>query len=220
MSLGASIRGLLGAWEKPVAEAYRAIFVDLDAWVDQLRAVRPAAVRILEVGCGEGALTERLSAAYPTASITAIDITPRAGRLFRGDAGRVAFRQMPVGDIARTAPASFDLVVMCDVLHHVPQAERGTFMADIGRTVALGGLFAMKDWARSATPIHWACWASDRFLTGDDVAFASRAEARALLESVFGAACVRDGAFIRPWSNNIGFFVRSSFTTGPSVRSR
>ena len=43
--------------------------------------------RILEVGCGEGAVSERLAALYPNAEITAIDITPNVGRLYAGRLG-------------------------------------------------------------------------------------------------------------------------------------
>jgi 2-polyprenyl-6-hydroxyphenyl methylase/3-demethylubiquinone-9 3-methyltransferase len=208
MSVGAVVRGLFGRWEKPVAEAYRSLFVDLDAFVACLRAIRPTARRILDVGCGEGALSERLAAAYPDATITAIDLTPRLGRLFGGDRDRVVFRRVPVGEVASSEPGSFDLVTMCDVLHHVPPSGRAPLLADIGRTLAPDGLFAMKDWARAATPIHFACWASDRILTGDAVDYLVPEEAGAILASVFGAARVSVGETVPPWSNNMVFYVR------------
>ena len=208
MSVGAVVRSLFGRWEKPVAEAYRSLFVDLDGFVARLHAVRPTARRILEVGCGEGALSERLATAYPDATIVAIDLTARLGRLFGGDRDRVEFRRTPVGEVAASEPGSFDLVAMCDVLHHVPPAERASLLADIGRTLAPEGLFAMKDWARATTPIHFACWASDRILTGDAVHYLARDEAREMLAEVFGAARVGVGDTVPPWSNNMVFYVR------------
>jgi trans-aconitate methyltransferase len=36
----------------------------------------PHPKRILEVGCGEGSMTERLVVAFPGATLTPIDITP------------------------------------------------------------------------------------------------------------------------------------------------
>jgi ubiquinone/menaquinone biosynthesis C-methylase UbiE len=84
---------MFGPYEHGVAEMYRRIFVDLDNLAELMRIWVPRAQRILEVGCGEGAMTERLVKAYPSASVTAIDITPKVGRLFRGDASAVTFCQ-------------------------------------------------------------------------------------------------------------------------------
>lgn len=209
MSIGARVRRLFGSRERQIAEAYRSIYVDLDDFARQLPGASPDAVRILEVGCGEGALTQRLLDLYPQARVTAIDIIPGIGRLFGGDQSRVDFRQAPVEEIATAEPGAFDLVVMCDVLHHVPQEQHVAFLGEIYRTIRVGGCFAVKDWARSATPIHWLCAASDRYLTGDDVKFATPEELKNLLAKVFGADKIRRGSFIRPWSNNICFLARA-----------
>lgn len=209
MSIGSTIRRMFGPHERQVAEVYRSIYVDLDALARQLRDWIPAAPRILEVGCGEGALTERLQALFPNAEIVGIDIASNVGRLFAGDSSRVSFRQALVGDIARSEPESFDLVVMCDVLHHVPLDLRAALLADIRRTIRPGGRFVLKDWARNATPIHWLCYASDRFITGDRIAYATPLEVKSLLSQTFGADQVRDFARIRPWRNNISFLVHA-----------
>jgi 2-polyprenyl-3-methyl-5-hydroxy-6-metoxy-1,4-benzoquinol methylase len=208
MTIGATIRGLFGPYEGLVTDAYRSLYIDLDDWAEQLHEACPNASRILEIGCGEGASTERLLNVFSDANVTAIDITPRIGRLFAGDTSRVTFKQTHVSDIARSQPGSFDLVVMCDVLHHVPLTERMALIANIHQTIKLGGCFAFKDWAPSATPIHWMCYASDRYLTGDSVHFATPAEMKALLANVFGAAKVGNAASVRPWRNNISFLVR------------
>ena len=56
--------------------------------------------------------------------------------------------------------------------------------------------------ARTATPIHWMCHASDRWLTGDRVAFLTPAEMRALVgQAVPALTPVGDGR-IAPWRNN------------------
>lgn len=51
--------------------------------------------------------------------LLAFDITPNVGRLFRGDRDRILFLRKSVPDTARDEPASLDLVILCDVLHHV-----------------------------------------------------------------------------------------------------
>jgi 2-polyprenyl-3-methyl-5-hydroxy-6-metoxy-1,4-benzoquinol methylase len=168
----------------------------------------PQPRRILEVGCGEGAMTERLSKAHSAATVTGIDITPRIGRLFRGDTARVRFLRTSVEDVARSESAYFDLVVLCDVVHHVPPLERQPLLSAIGRTMVAGASLAVKDWIVSTTPIHWLCNFSDRYLTRDDVQFCTAASARALLIDAFGRGAIRQEALVRPWSNNVAYLVR------------
>jgi 2-polyprenyl-3-methyl-5-hydroxy-6-metoxy-1,4-benzoquinol methylase len=153
-------------------------------------------------------MTERLVWAYPEALITAIDITPNLGRLYRGDARRATFLQQSVEDVAKQAPRSFDLIVLCDVLHHVPPFQRPALLSAIGDAMAPNGSFAFKDWTPSVNLIHWLCKLSDRYLTGDDVQHCTAASAKALLTGVFGPDAIRGEALVRPWSNNIAYLIR------------
>lgn len=208
MALGPLVRRLFGRHERRVAELYRSIYVDIDAYVDRVRQWVPDARRILEVGCGEGAVTERLAAAYPEAEITAIDISPRLGRLYRGPADRVRFLQRTVQEIAAAEPGRYDLAMLADVLHHVPVPLRGELLDAVRAALAPGGAFVFKDWERSATPIHWLCHASDRWLTGDEVAYMKRGEAKAALARSFGNGSIAAEAWVRPWRNNFMMLVR------------
>jgi SAM-dependent methyltransferase len=157
---------------------------------------------------GEGALAARLRAAYPQASITAIDITPRVGRLYGGPAGGVRFLQCDIEHIAATEAGRFDLVLLCDVLHHVPRGLRHGLLDAIRTTLAPGGTFIFKDWERNHAPIHWLCYASDRWLTGDRISYLTGREMREILAASFGAAALGDEARIAPWWNNIATVVR------------
>ena len=87
MRPGPLVRRLFGPYE--ITEADRRLFVDLDDFMDRLQVWVRQPRRILEVGCGEGAMTERLSRAYPAATVTGTDITLRIDRLFRGESARV-----------------------------------------------------------------------------------------------------------------------------------
>ena len=208
MPLGPRVRRLFGPYERGVAEAYRRVFIDLDDLVTRARAWVPEPRRILEVGCGEGAVTERLARAYPAAAITATDITPAVGRLFRGPAAHVRFIQESVDRVAENAPHSFDLVVLSDVLHHVPPARRHALLSAIDQTMAPGGSLIFKDWAPSFHPIHWLSSFADRHITGDDVQFCTKPEMAALLSEVFGPHSIREEAEVGPWANNVAFLVR------------
>jgi len=89
MTIGATVRRLFGRHERTVARLYRSIFIDIGCLSSLIREWMPQAQKILEVGCGEGAITEQLARLYPNADIMAIDITPRVGRLFNGNQDRV-----------------------------------------------------------------------------------------------------------------------------------
>jgi 2-polyprenyl-6-hydroxyphenyl methylase/3-demethylubiquinone-9 3-methyltransferase len=197
---------MLGPIERPVANYYRAIFFDIGHLAREVGAWVPAE-RILEIGCGEGSLTERLSKVYPAARITGIDITPRVGRLFRGDRERVTFIQQTTQDFAVANAASFDLVLICDVIHHVPWDIHKEFLTDARRAVRPGGRLVLKDWERRTNIAHLLCYLSDRYVTGDRIRYASADELRELLRSVFGQFNIEREFRIPPLSNNIAFFI-------------
>lgn len=206
--IGPLIRRLFGPYEHGVAEVYRRIFVNLDDLSDLMCAWVPQAQRILEVGCGEGAMTERIVQSYPAASISAIDITPRIGRLYRGPVSTVNFCQETVEQAARRSPASFDLVILADVMHHVPLDARKSMLSAIRHAMAPNGNLIFKDWLVSATPIHWLCEACERYLTGDDVSYFTREGLNALVTSTFGPNSVFRTDTVRPWPNNMVVLVR------------
>jgi 2-polyprenyl-6-hydroxyphenyl methylase/3-demethylubiquinone-9 3-methyltransferase len=196
---------MLGPIERPVANCYRAFFFDVEYLAREVGTGVPAE-RILEIGCGEGSLTEKLSQVYPGARITGIDITPRVGRLFRGDRERVTFIQQTTRDFIAANPTSFDIVLICDVLHHVPWENHKEFLTDARMAVRPGGRFVLKDWEKQANIAHLLCYVSDRYVTGDRIQYASADELRELLKSVFGHSSIEREFRIPPWSNNIAFF--------------
>ncbi len=202
MAIGSTIRRMFGRHEHRVSELYRGLFMDLDDYARHLREVIPSASRILEVGCGEGAVTEILAETFPDAEILAIDITPNVGRLYRGRTQGVTFRQTSIQEIAAAHPGAFDLVTLSDVLHHIPRDLRTGILGAVERAVAKDGRFLLKDWGRKLTPIHAVCYAGDRYLTGDRIAYLTPDEARELAGSAFDKLQFAGCGTIRPWSNN------------------
>ena len=210
VKVGPFVRGLFGPFEPQIAGAYRSIYIDIDALVALIARWRPSAERILEVGCGEGAVTEKLCAAYPRSTITAIDVTARLGRLFRGKTERVRFVRSTVQEIGAREPASYDLVVLSDVLHHVPREQRRGLLDAVRSCTAPQGALVFKDWQHNRSPIHWLCHASDRWLTGDRISYMSREEMRDHLVASFGPGTAMQEARVAPWWNNLAFFVQPS----------
>lgn len=208
MPLGSFVRGLFGRHEAAISELYRNLFFDADEFVHTVKRWVPTATNILEVGCGEGAITQRLAKAYSNSSIVGIDITSRLGRLYGGRTDSVRFLETTVQDLAAMHPGHFDLIVLADVLHHVPDAIRQQLLDSIRLLMAPGGNFIFKEWERTRTPIYWLCYLSDRWLTGDRIRYMRRDELRQRISISFGRHAAVSEERIRPWQNNLATLVR------------
>jgi 2-polyprenyl-3-methyl-5-hydroxy-6-metoxy-1,4-benzoquinol methylase len=140
--------------------------------------------------------------------VTAIDTSPNAGRLYRGQTSTVTFSQEAVEDVACREPASFDLVVLADVIHHVPHDSRQSLLSAIKQAMAANGSLVFKDWVPSLSPIHWLCVMSDRYLTGDDVSYCTMEGINALLTNTFGSDAIRQIDTLRGRHNNVVVLVQ------------
>jgi 2-polyprenyl-3-methyl-5-hydroxy-6-metoxy-1,4-benzoquinol methylase len=209
MAIGPRIRRLFGPAERPIANLYRAAFIDLGAFARLIGGWVPAS-RILEVGCGEGAMTDRLSRIYPNSVLVGIDIVPTVGRLFDGDKDRVTFHQQTVEDFAAVNGAAFDLVVICDVMHHVPWEMHAQILASAMRVLRPGGQLVLKEWERRSTFIHLLCYICDRYITGDRIQYGKSEYFRKLIRSVCGSESIERESHVPPWRNNVAFLVRAS----------
>ena len=207
MKIGPLVRQMLGSLERPISELYRSIFIDLNAFVGQIKSWTPAS-KILEVGCGEGAVTERLVKIYQNAEITGIDITPQVGRMFHGDKSRVIFQQQTVKDFVAKSDSNYDLLILCDIMHHVPPEMHKDLLIDAKQALKPGGLLVLKDWERTKTPIHWLCYFLDRYITGDRVHYNTASEWRKKIQNLFGKNSIKAEKRIGPWSNNIAFLIQ------------
>lgn len=202
MAIGPLVRKAFGRHEHKVAALYRGVFIDLADFELRIAELGLSPRRVLEIGGGEGAVTEHLAALFPQAEILSIDITPRVGRLYRGPLERVTFRETTVQAIAIAQAHTFDLAILSDVLHHVPPNLREEVLAAAGQALAPGGTLLVKDWEPKGTPIHWLCHAADRFITGDRVSHLDPAAARELVVQAIPRARLASESWVRPWRNN------------------
>ncbi len=203
MSVGTAVRHRLGRWEIPAAELYRGRFIDLDDLATKV-GVLAAPQRILEIGCGDGSFAQRLTETFPAAEYVGIDIAATAGRLYRGDPDRAAFRTVLSGDLIAEGSAVFDLVVIVDVVHHIPPEDRLGVLRDAARLTAPGGMLMVKDWERGRGLSHYAAFFADRVISGDkSVDFPTPQELRTLLATALPEFVVHATDRIAPRRNNI-----------------
>ena len=116
---------------------------------------------------------------------------------------------MTVQAFAAKEQGKFDLIVLADVIHHVPPGSlRQSILETIKILLAGDGHLAFKEWERTPTPIHWLGYLSDRWITGDRISYMSGEEIRAQLREIFGSGAIRAETRVRPWRNNISLLVR------------
>ena len=201
MTPGELARRLLGPFTDPVVRRYRRLFVDLEHWGSSL-ASYPDTDTVLEIGCGDGHLCQVLATRLPVATILGIDIADEPGRLYSGRSMGVEFRKTGAEELVRSG-TTFDLVVLCDVLHHVPLAERAGLVRSAWQLVGPGGRLAVKDWIRTNNLSTLAAYLSDRFVTGDRVVFFDSAHSFADLlgRNCMGGRTVAEGT-VPPRDNN------------------
>lgn len=126
--------------------------------VDQIReklaeaAVASPGARVLEIGCGTGALTEELIARG--AKVTALDQNPEMmerarARLADSPPDAAAFVERTASEIDAFPPGSFDAIVASLSLSEMSQRERAFVLRCAARALRLGGVIAIADEVRS-----------------------------------------------------------------------
>lgn len=99
---------------------------------------------VLEVGCGRGDFSLWLGRKYPRASITGIDFSDVAITVARkkiaAGSSNVSFVVDDAGKL-KFAPATFDYVISCECLEHVPHPEG--MAKEIRRVLKPGGYFIL-----------------------------------------------------------------------------
>lgn len=169
MTPGSIVRRLIaGPMLRRVLEAYRSVFVDLDEVVRCIPLLPPEA-EILDVGGGDGAVLDRILRRQAGLRASLVDPLPSVGVALE-DETRARTRLFPstsVRDCSSRGVPRPDVVMLTDVLHHVPADEREGLLKDIrefcGEHLTL---LVVKDVA----PVGWRArlgLLSDRYVTGD-----------------------------------------------------
>jgi phosphoethanolamine N-methyltransferase len=110
--------------------------------------------RVLDIGCGLGAVDELLAVRHGAASVVGVDIDPvlleqMKARIERaGLAGQVRGVRVEPGPLPFPA-ASFDVVFSKDSLVQIP--DKPALFADVHRVLRRGGRFIASDWLRGGT---------------------------------------------------------------------
>lgn len=114
--------------------------------------------RLLDVGCGTGALLHHLSMTHPVAQLSGVDPVPEMLAIAR--------RRLPPSIELREgwaehlpfAAEQFDVVVSCNMFHYIHKPI--TALHEMRRVLRPGGQLVITDWCDD----YWACRACDLYL--------------------------------------------------------
>lgn len=138
--------------------------------------------RLLDLGCGTGALAARMLGEMPAARLTCIDLSPR---MVEAAQARLAGRAEVLLSDAERLPfhdASFDVAWWNDSFHHYPDPERAAFQ--VWRVLASGGAFVIGDaWQPAPARAIMNAWMPHS--REGDVRIYSEAELRRILGAWF-----------------------------------
>lgn len=116
-------------------------FAALSAYQNERPHTAPAS--ILDFGCGTGTNLPFLRDLFPDAALQGVDVSQRSLEVSSG-------RQVPRcqlalydGTILPFEAASFDMVVVSNVLHHIEPFDRASTLREIARCLKPGGLLAV-----------------------------------------------------------------------------
>lgn len=113
--------------------------------------------RVLDIGCGTGALLQRLCAIHPAAQLTGVEPVPEMLAAARRKlAPAVELREGWAEDLP-FADAQFDLVVSCNMFHYIERPAGA--LAEIRRVLRSGGQLIITDWCSD----YLACRMFERY---------------------------------------------------------
>jgi SAM-dependent methyltransferase len=160
---------------------------------------------VLEIGPGEGLVSDWLRRAG--VDVTTVDIDPALSPDILGSATELPFENR-----------SFDVVVCCEVLEHLPFEQSRRAMSEVARVSRTGAVISVPDnrpWVGVASPLYFGIYAGDlrRQLVGEGKLAVIRKVLR-------GEARLRDAIFVALVPDSWGYGGKTWEARRPPVPHR
>lgn len=97
------------------------------------------AIKVLDFGTGIGGSIAPLRKALPSADLHGVDVSPESIAMAQERHGDIAAFTVIAGDVLPYPPATFDLVFVACVYHHIPVQQRAHWTAEIRRVLKPDG---------------------------------------------------------------------------------
>jgi len=183
MTPGKIARRILGPLFPAVGRVYRRFGVDLNSVAEAIPPI-PEGATVLDIGGGDGDLLNLVLPRSPGVRVTMIDLSSSIGAWLAPEL-RSRVEILPatsVRDFSEMGRQAPDVILLSDVVHHVPAGARREFFDDIARLVRGGRTrLVIKD-VEPGGLCSKMLYLMDRYISGDkDVQFLSREEMQQLV---------------------------------------
>lgn len=119
----------------------------LDALIGSISYNNDYKIRILDLGCGTGTISKRISEKYPNSDITCVDIASNMIEIAKFKLQNHPLKRFKIGDFSNISfNAKYDVVVSSLALHHlVDDNQKRDFYSTIYNILNDGGQFFNAD---------------------------------------------------------------------------
>lgn len=161
-----------------------------DAPFEEIESVVPKKGRIVDLGCGEGILTNFLALSSKKRELIGIELDSRRLALADKKIPNVTFRQ---GNAVRVNIPKCDVIILSHVLHHLPSlADQVRVLENCHKALKRGGKIIIAEVEPKLSFKYLLAWLTDHFLVPvlfekkiySPVYFRSREEWVALLKGI------------------------------------
>ena len=130
----------------------------------ELRALRG---RVMSLGAGYGTVERYVVQVNPGITIEGLDLN--ADRVALSEAHPAPRVSLQVADVLEPREAgSYDSALSVDVLHHIPADRHADLFAAVHHALRPGGVWLLKDIARTPRWQHGWNWVHDRIVAGPE----------------------------------------------------
>ena len=139
-----------------------------------LPSIKPC--KVLDFGCGVGMLSGFLRHCFPNAQVDGFDVSPDSISKVRSD---LAVQGTFTSDFAHLAQ-EYQLIVVANVMHHIPPSERQSTIDQLGHRLSAGGTLAIFEHNPSNPVTRWVV---ERCPFDEDAILLPAAESKRYLRS-------------------------------------
>ena len=140
-------------FEKEAAVFDKLFFKVVPRYDEMIQAVAQAApfhrkdkLKVLDLGCGTGNLTQKIITAFPNAHVTCMDMAENMLKMAKAKLERQGHISFWLGDIRDFDYSNkYDMIVSSLVLHHIEYKDKLKFYRKLYNALSMGGVFYTMD---------------------------------------------------------------------------
>jgi len=196
-------------YKGPVLEWYVRVKMRLEGNYDLYHAHLPRTGEILDAGCGYGFISYAMMLAGPGRRITGIDMDEEKIAVASHGFSRNERIRFETGDVATYPLASYDGILLLDVLHYVPAPLQRAVLERMVSALRPGGLLVIRE-ADAGSSRHHRMTRLTEFLSTRLIRFNKKGESdlafvsRLRLEEMMAVMGMRvQQAVTNPWTSNV-----------------